>query len=97
MLKLAMKGKKAEIWRLTSDALAGAGYQPGDYLVVDIGATAHARDIVLATSNKAPVFRLFFPPYLYAVQVGKQAAAPTVVDNLQTIVRGVVISRLTLT
>jgi HTH-type transcriptional regulator, cell division transcriptional repressor len=26
MLKMAMDGKKAEIWRLTSDALAGAGY-----------------------------------------------------------------------
>jgi DNA-binding XRE family transcriptional regulator len=97
MLKMAMDGKKAEIWKLTSDALAGAGYQPGDYLVVDLGATASARDIVLATHNKFPLFRLMFPPYLYAVQVGRQAPAPIVVDNLQTIVRGVVISRLTLT
>jgi transcriptional regulator with XRE-family HTH domain len=97
MLKMAMDGKKAEIWKLTSDALAGAGYQPGDYLVVDVGVTAHARDIVLATHNKLPLFRLMFPPYLYAVQVGRQAPAPIVVDNMQTIVRGVVTSRLTLT
>jgi hypothetical protein len=82
---------------LTSDALAGAGYQPGDLLIVDVGATAHARDIVLATHNKLPLFRLMFPPWLYCVQVGKQAPAPIVVDNMQTIVRGVVISRLTLT
>jgi transcriptional regulator with XRE-family HTH domain len=97
MLKAATKGKKAEVWRLTSDALAGAGYQPGDFLIVDVGATAHARDMVLATFNKLPVFRLLFPPWLYVVQVGKPAPAPIVVDNLQTIVRGVVISRLTLT
>ena len=97
MLKAAMDGKKAEIWKLTSDALAGAGYQPGDFLVVDIGAVASARDIVLATHNKFPLFRLMFPPYLYSVQVGKQAPAPIVVDNMQTIVRGVVTSRLTLT
>jgi transcriptional regulator with XRE-family HTH domain len=97
MLKPAMDGKKAEIWRLTSDVLAGAGYQPGDYLIVDTAATAHPRDIVLATHNKFPVFRLLFTPYLYAVQVGKQAPAPMVVDNMQTVVRGVVTSRLTLT
>jgi transcriptional regulator with XRE-family HTH domain len=97
MLRMAMDGRKAEIWRLKSDALAGAGYQPGDYLVVDVGATAHARDIVLATHNKLPLFRLVFPPYLYSVAVGKQSPAPMVVDNLQTVVRGVVISRLTLT
>lgn len=96
-LRQLMDGKKAEIWRLKSDALAGAGYQPGDFLVVDIGATASARDIVLATHNKLPLFRLMFPPYLYAVQVGRQAPAPIVVDNMQTIVRGVVTSRLTLT
>src|ERR1700730_15593884 len=97
MLKMAMDGKKAEIWRLKSDALAGAGYQPGDFLVVDIGATASARDIVLATHNRFPLFRLMFPPYLYSVQVGRQAPAPSVVDNLETLVCGVVIWSPTLT
>jgi transcriptional regulator with XRE-family HTH domain len=96
LLLSAMGGKNCEIWRLTSSVLAGAGYQDGDYLVVSLDQAARARDTVLVQSSGLSVFRVLFPPYLYAAPIGPQPS-PTIVDNLQTVIRGVVVSRLSLT
>lgn len=95
LLLSAMGGKNCEIWRLTSSMLAGAGYQQGDYLVISLDQAARARDTVLVQSGPLSVFRVLFPPYLYAAPIGPQPS-PTIVDNVQTVIRGVVVSRLSL-
>ena len=66
-----------------------------NYLVVDTAVTPRAKDIVLAMHKKQPIFRLFFPPYLYALPIGKQEQ-PLVVDNIITTLAGVVRSRFSL-
>lgn len=88
----ATSGRAAEVWRLKADKMAGAGYRPGDYLVVDLSISAKPRDVVLADIAGVPVFRMLMPPYLFALPVG--AVEPAIVaDNIRVIVRGVVVSR----
>lgn len=97
ILTAAIGGRKAEIWRITSDVLSGAGYQSGDYLIVDNSTPTKPQSIVLATSNNIPLVRMYLPPWLYALRVPNSPQRPAiVVDNVSTIVKGVVIHRFTL-
>jgi transcriptional regulator with XRE-family HTH domain len=96
ILTAALAGnKKAEVWRLTRDILAGAGYRPGDYLVVDTVISARANKVVLVEVNRVPLFRVFLPPCLYTAPMGPQPA-PLIVDNIRTVVRGAVTSHFSL-
>jgi hypothetical protein len=95
VLAAAMAGRKAEVWRLTSDLLAGLSYQPGDFLIVDLAARPKPRDVVLAESLKVPIFRMYAPPYLFGLPLTGHVA-PVVVDNFQTAIKGVVSSKLTI-
>ena len=54
---------------------------------------AKARDIVLAIHLNVALFRLYLPPYLYAARITGSQPPPLIVDNIQTLVKGVVISR----
>lgn len=96
-LLAAMEGRRAEVWKLSTDLLTGANYQPGDYLIVDLSQPAKARDFVLAEVNRTPIFRMFLPPYLYSVAApGLVNPMPLTVDNLSVIVLGVIVSRFSL-
>jgi transcriptional regulator with XRE-family HTH domain len=86
---------KAEIWRLNSDNMSGAGYQRGDYVVVDLAQEAKKFDVVMAQHDRFHLFRLSSPPYLYCLPIGV-SQAPLVIDS-KVIVRGVVVSRLSIT
>jgi transcriptional regulator with XRE-family HTH domain len=86
---------KAEIWRLNSGNMSGGGYQRGDYVVVDLAREAKKFDVVMAQHGQFHLFRLFSPPYLYCLPIGV-SQAPLVVDS-NVIVRGVVVSRLSIT
>jgi transcriptional regulator with XRE-family HTH domain len=88
-----LPGPKAEVWLLISDELAGAGYRPGDYLIVDTAATPKPQNFVLAESFRSPVFRMYFPPYLFSVAL-TNPWPPIIVDGNKTTVRGVICSRL---
>jgi hypothetical protein len=83
--------RQLEIWRLTTDNLAAAGYRGGDYCVVDRSRKARADDIVLAEAGGATIFRKYVPPFLFMMRIGP-AAAPELEDKIATFVRGVVIS-----
>lgn len=97
LLAAAMSGKKAEVWRVIScDAMAGLGYRPGDYLIVDVGVTPKAGDRVLAEINKNPVFRVLLPPFLYQASLTSQPAPLDIHKDRTTVIRGVVASRLSL-
>ena len=91
-LAAAMQGRKAEVWRIDGEMLQGARYHPGDFVVVDLQAVPKARDIVLAEHNRLPRFRLYLPPYLYTAALTAQPQ-PLIADGMETIIRGVVISR----
>lgn len=93
-LVAAMQGRKAEVWQLSTNLLVGAGYSPGDYLIVDLAQPAKPRNIVLAEVNGVPVFRMILQPYLYTTPPpGITPAEALTVDDLTTIVRGVVVAR----
>jgi transcriptional regulator with XRE-family HTH domain len=96
-IKAAMTGRRAEIWRLSTELLEGASLKPGDLLLVDLDRKPREGNIVLAmvTVNgklTLPIFRLLYPPLLMPVTTTPTGRAPEKVDNQTVIVRGVVFS-----
>lgn len=85
-----------EVWRLTSEMIAGLGYRAGDYVVVDLDREPRPSDVVLVMrrdSTPAPIFRMFVPPWLYAAPpAGAAVPMPISFDGSQTIIRGVVVA-----
>lgn len=87
-------------WTLKSRALEGAGFRPGDILLVALGETPMQGDIVCAqiydwTKGRAEtVFRLFQPPYLVAATADTNLMRPFVVDDGAVTVKGVVLHTL---
>jgi transcriptional regulator with XRE-family HTH domain len=92
VINAARSGKATEVWRITSSMMAGAGFRPGDLVVVDTTIQARAQHFVLAESNHVPIFRQWIPPYLFCLSLSPQPG-PLQVDNITTILRGTVISR----
>lgn len=87
-------------WTLKSRALEGAGYRPGDILLVALDETPLAGDVVCAqlydwNSGRAEtVFRIFQPPYLVAASPDPALMRPHVVDDAAVQVKGVVINTI---
>lgn len=86
----------ADVWRLTTSALAQIGYLPGDFIVVDLGIVAEAGDVVCAqhyawpTASAETIFRIYEPPYLVAAGNDPALRRPLVVDGERVIIKGVV-------
>ena len=89
-----------DAWTLRTDALTGAGYWPGDILLVDLNGVARPGDVVVAQTidfaghTMRTVFRLFEPPYLVEASSDPRRSKPILVDNAGTQVRGVVVAAL---
>ncbi len=87
-------------WTLQSRALEGAGYRPGDILLVALDETPAAGDVVCAqiydwTKGRAEtVFRIFQPPYLIAATGDPQLMRPHLVDDGAVTIKGVVLHSL---
>jgi transcriptional regulator with XRE-family HTH domain len=93
VIESGLPNRQAEVWRLTSDEIAGAGYRPGDFLIVDVTEKPNPQNFVLALSFRMPIFRQYFPPYLFSVSL-TGSAPPIIVDGDKTTVRGIICSRL---
>lgn len=92
---LALLTGSHQIWQLSTDKIAGAGYRRGDYLLVDLSAVPQAGDFVLAMQHQRPIFRIWFPPHLFAVPFG--GAIPHItVDGVSCLIRGVIKARYSL-
>ena len=84
-------------WTLNSRALEGAGFRPGDILMVALGETPLSGDVVCAQiydwfkGRAETVFRIFEPPYLLAASADPRFLRPLVVDDDKVQVKGVVI------
>lgn len=90
---------RVEVWELKTDAMEGAGYREGDYLIVDLGADyRQPGTVVLALqrpSAGAPpcaMVRAYFPPILFSIR--ENPYPPLTVDNEKIIIKGVVTRRL---
>ena len=87
-------------WTLQSRALEGAGYRPGDILLVALDETPTMGDVVCAqiydwTKGRAEtIFRIFQPPYLIAATGDPQLMRPHLVDDGAVIIKGVVLHSL---
>lgn len=95
VLSAAMAGLNAEVWRITSDMMAGANYLPGDFVVVDLGARPRPQNFVLAESAGVPIIRQYVPTNLWSFHLSG-SNPPTPVDNVRTIIRGVIVSKLSI-
>lgn len=89
-------------WVLRSRALEGAGYLPGDVLIVDLNSDPKGGDVVCAQvydwarSRAETVFRIYEPPYLVAATLDEALRRPFPVDNNTVFVKGVVITMIRL-
>ena len=86
---VATTGRKAGVWRLTSDVLLGAHYRPGQLLIVDLEAQPADRDVVLALYDGVVALGVYFHPYLFSLRLTENPPA-LMIDNKRTIVKGVV-------
>ena len=97
---LAQGRANIDPWTLHSRALEGAGYRPGDILLVALDATPAAGDVVCAQiydwmkGRAETVFRIFQPPYLVAVTGDPQLMRPHLVDDGAVVIKGVVLHSL---
>jgi len=92
VIAAAIAGRNAEVWRITGETMVGAGFLPGDLVVVDLAETPRPQNYVLAESGRIPIFRQFLPPYLFCLSLNTQSP-PLLIDNATTVVRGSVASR----
>lgn len=84
-------------WQLLSNAVDGAGYLPGDVLIVDLNAGPRDGDVVCAQAydragRASTVFRLYQKPFLTAA--GSTSIRPMFVDDENVQIRGVVVASL---
>jgi len=95
----AMQGVRngLEPWVMRSKALDGAGYMPGDVLLVDLNAKPEPGDVVCAQvydrfGNAETVFRIFEDPFLVALTMRVNLIKPLLIDNDRVAIRGVVVA-----
>jgi len=97
-----LKGTRnaADGWVLKTSAIELEGYLPGDVVIVDLGRTPQAGDLVCAQvydkAGKAieTAFRFYEPPYLVAASRDRALRKPLVVDNEHVVIMGVVTHRV---
>lgn len=81
-------------WVLRTRALEGAGYFPGDLVILDTHARPRAGDAVcaqvydLSRMRAETIWRLYEPPYLVAASFDRDLRKPLLVDNDRVLIRG---------
>ena len=97
---LAQGRMNIDPWTLQSRALEGAGYRPGDIMLVALDETPATGDVVCAqiydwTKGRAEtVFRIFQPPYLVAATGDPPLMRPHLVDDGAVVIKGVVLQSI---
>ena len=92
--------RNIDAWTLQSRALEGAGYRPGDVLLVALDEIPASGDVVCAQiydwskGRAETVFRIFQPPYLVAATGDPQFLRPHLVDDSAVSIKGVVLHSL---
>jgi transcriptional regulator with XRE-family HTH domain len=92
--------KNVDAWVLTSRALEGLGYRPGDIVFVGLGEKPVPGDVVCAQiydwvkGRAETIFRLYQPPALIAVTQETSLLIPYVLGDNAVTVKGVVLHTL---
>lgn len=89
-----------DIWEVRGNSMAGEGFLPGDFLLVDSNAADHAKvgDIVIAQVHDNPkgqasiALRRYEPPVLVAASQEMQYRRVLIVDGTNVILKGKVIA-----
>lgn len=89
-----------DVWRVKTDALALAGYMPGDFILVDTNArdTVRAGDTVMAqvydyqTGSANTLLRRYAPPTLVAASADLSHVTGQIVDHNNVVIMGKVIA-----
>lgn len=97
---LAPKSAGASVWRVTSKAMALAGYLQGDFLVVDTNLSERVKggDAVVAevydlrAGTLKIVLRRYEPPALVAATVAPETDRVHVADGVNVVVKGKVVA-----
>lgn len=84
-----------DVWRVKGVSMAGAGYMPGDFIVVDTHQADHVKpgDIVVAqvyarNGTAKTVLRRWLPPVLVSVGGAGDGTEVQVVDHDNVVIRG---------
>jgi transcriptional regulator with XRE-family HTH domain len=92
--------ENVDAWTLNSRAIEGAGFKPGDILLVGLSETPLAGDVVCAqvydfTKGRAEtIFRLYQPPALIAATSDPSLLKPYLVSDSSVAIKGVVLHTL---
>lgn len=97
LMRMALDSPATDLWRVSNDALEMAGYQIGDFLVVDMNARPVAGDVVIAqryhfTEGRAEtILRIYEPPYLVAASTRPEYRKPILAEDSAIAIKGVVV------
>jgi transcriptional regulator with XRE-family HTH domain len=92
--------ENVDAWTLNSRAIENVGYKPGDILIVGLGETPLAGDVVCAQlydwvkGRAETVFRIYQPPALIAATSDVSLLKPYLVSDNAVAVKGVVLHSL---
>lgn len=88
-----------DVWRVQGTAMVGAGFMPGDFMLIDTHAAerASAGDTVIAqvyarNGTARTVLRRWVPPVLVSVGPGGDGTEVHVVDHDNVVIRGKVVA-----
>ena len=97
-IKALIAGRKAaDPWTIKTKSLERIGFMPGDVVIVDLGMRAQAGNAVCAqvydvrSGTAETVMRVYEPPYLIASSFDESLRRPLVVDDVQVVIKGVVL------
>ena len=97
-IKALTAGRKAaDPWTVKTRSLERIGFMPGDVVIVDLGMRAQAGNAVCAqvydvrSGTAETVMRVYEPPYLLAASFDESLRRPLVVDDVQVVIKGVVL------
>jgi transcriptional regulator with XRE-family HTH domain len=98
----ALCGNRANVdaWTLNSRAIEGAGYKPGDILLVGLSETPLAGDVVcaqvydFAKDRAETIFRLYQPPALIGATSDPTLLKPYLISDSSVAIKGVVLHTL---
>jgi transcriptional regulator with XRE-family HTH domain len=94
---LCANRENVDAWTLNSRAIEGAGYRPGDILLVGLGETPLAGDVVCAQvydwakGRAETIFRIYQPPALVAATSEANLLKPYLISDTSVAIKGIVL------
>jgi transcriptional regulator with XRE-family HTH domain len=94
---LCVNRENVDAWTLNSRAIEGAGYKPGDILLVGLGETPLAGDVVCAQvydwakGRAETIFRIYQPPALVASTSDASLLRPYLISDTSVAIKGIVL------